>query len=170
MVPESLVRALEEVVRASEAQSEVGEWARRLRPLLEAAVADISAVTVSRQSRRGTGAINYIVEMTQQGEVLTEERVGGNSQPFRCPARVYETLVVVLSEAERPLALDEIMSAVETRMGERPPEHHLRVALRLWMHIQPPLLTRNRARHRSISPQTFSVDSRALWRRLQIPI
>jgi hypothetical protein len=166
-IPESLNKALDEVRSASEVHSEVGAWAMSLRPLLEAAVAEITAATVTRPSRRGTGAINYLVERTEQGEVLTEDRAGGKSKPFRCPAKVYETLVVVLSEAARPLALDEIMTAVAARMGDRPPEHQVRVALRLWMHIEPPLATRNRTRYRPSSLTQFSRQAVEHWNRLR---
>jgi hypothetical protein len=40
------------------------------------------------QSSRGAGEISYFVEETQQGEVLNEERLGGRSQPLRCPKAV----------------------------------------------------------------------------------
>src|SRR6185437_4373857 len=95
-VPESLRKALDEVTRAAGRQSEIGEWARTLRPLLEAATHELASVSVTRTSRRGTGSIDYLVETTQQGEVLTENRVDGRSKPFRCPQAVYIALIDVL--------------------------------------------------------------------------
>ena len=154
---------MQEVTAVSSQKSEVGKWAMMLRPLLEQAVADLNAVTVTRPSRRGTGDITYIVEKTQQGEVLTEHRVGGKSKPFRCPRAVYNILAAILGEAERPLAVDEVMSAVEIRLGERPADHQVRVALRFWMHCAPPLITRSRARHRVTNPATMISEATRLW-------
>jgi hypothetical protein len=165
-VPASLQKALEEVQTASESTLDAKELAKVVRPLLEAAIAEISSSTVSRPSRRGTGPINYVVERTQQGEVLTENRVGGRSKPFRCPTRVYEYLVLVLSEADRPLAMDEIMLALEERMGERPADHQVRVPLRLWMHVDPPLIRRSRARYSLNSRDSFLSTAKHLWRQL----
>ena len=162
-VPESLRKALQEVTAVSSQKSEVGEWARMVRPLLEQAVADLAAVTVTRPSRRGTGDITYIVEKTQQGEVLTENRVGGKSKPFRCPKAVYEALAAVLGETERPLAVDEIMTAVEERLGMRPADHQVRAVLRFWLHTVPPLITRNRARHRPIRSASIVREVTELW-------
>lgn len=166
-VPESLRKALDEVIKVAGTQSEVGEWARALQPLLEAATLELTSVSVTRTSRRGTGTIQYLVETTQQGDVLTEKRTGGRSKPFRCPRTVYNALIDVLGAAERPLAMDEINEAVGIRMGDRPPEHQVRVALRLWMHRAPPLLVRGRSRHRLAAPDRFRQDAHQLWQQLQ---
>jgi hypothetical protein len=168
-VPESLRRVLEEVQRASEVNSDVGRFANTLRMSLEAAIADLAARDVSRPSRRGTGDIKYAIERTQQGEVLSEIRTGGKSKPFRCPREVYFALAAMLEDADRPLGMDEIMSTVEQVLEYRPPDHQVRVPLRLWMHIDPPLLRRSRARHAPILPNSFLSAAAELWERLQLP-
>lgn len=167
-VPVPLKKALEKVIEVSDsgAGSEAERLARWLRPLLEAAVEELATTTITRRSNRGTGEIGYSVEKTQQGEVLTELRHGGKSKPFRCPKKVYEGLAAVLGEADRPLLLDEIMSALETQIGDRPADHQVRVALRLWMHVQPPLVTRSRARHRADSQDEFLGRVTQLWQQL----
>jgi hypothetical protein len=166
-IPLPLRQALDDVMGKSGHETEVGDFARRLRPLLEAAVEELSAASVTRPSRRGTGEVGYVVEKTQQGEVLTENRPGRKSKPFRCPKLVYETLVAVLAGADRPLGMDEIMAVVEAKTGDRPADHQVRVALRFWMHVQPPQLARARARYRVVSREGFPSQAGRLWRQVQ---
>lgn len=163
-VPASLRKALSEVVKAAGANTDAAKLAQSLQPLLERAVEELVADSVVRRSKRGTGRIEYVVERTQQGEVLSETRLGGRSKPFRCPKNVYDALAAILDEADRPLALDEIMAAVEARMGDRPADHQVRVALRLWLHVA--VVTRNRARYRALTA-SFEVTGTELWMRLQ---
>src|SRR5688572_18870596 len=66
VVAQSLVKALEEVTATSGLKSKFGSFARSLRPLLEAAVRELGASSVTRASRRGTGEIEYVVERTEQ--------------------------------------------------------------------------------------------------------
>lgn len=165
-VPEPLRKALAKVKERSDGQSEAGRLAQSLLPLLEAAVAEITTAGVTRPLQRGVGEMAYVVEKTGQGDVLTERRVGTKSKPFRCPKRVLDALATVLGEANRPLAMDEIMAALEARLGDRPADHQVRVAQRLWLHVQPPLLTRNRARYRAVDPSLIIRQANDLWGRL----
>jgi hypothetical protein len=159
--------AIARLEAASRLTTDAGSLARELLPLLKQAVEEMAEETVSRPSRRGTGKVAYLVETTQQGEVLTEERLSGKSKAFRCPKSVYDAVAEVLSKAERPLLLDEIMSAVGEKLGDRPADHQVRVALRFWMHSDPPLVVRNRARYRQIPNDDATRQAGVLWDRLQ---
>ncbi len=160
-----LNKALAKVKEHAGARSAVGRFAASLLPLLEAAAEEVRGEVV-RQSRRGTGEISYLVEKTQQGEVLTERK--SNSKPYRCPRRMYETLATVLASAERPLLLDEIVERMAVELMDRPADHQVRVALRLWMHVQPPLVVRNRARHSASHADQFTKKAEALWIKLRV--
>lgn len=99
--------------------------------------------------------------------MLTEERLSGKSKAFRCPRAVYDAVVEVLSKADRPLLLDEIATGAEKELGDRPADHQVRVALRFWMHLQKPLLTRSRARHRPTSLKDFGDEADRRWLQLR---
>jgi hypothetical protein len=149
----------------SKESSARGQWAEAINVLLEAAVGEMKAMTVTRPSMRGTGQIRYVVEKTQQGEVLSELRLGGKSKPFRCPKAVYEALAVILNESDRPLPLDEIMSALEKKMSARPAEHQVRTALRFWLHAHSNLIRRNRSRYQyqAVNRVDFLRRTQVLW-------
>lgn len=161
--PPSLLAAAELVRVAASGKSDHAAFARRLLPLLEEALEAVAGSVVTRPLRRGTGVVEYVVEKTQQGEVLTENRPGRRSKPFRCPKSVYEALIRVLGGADRPLTTDEITSGVERLMETRPPDHQVRVALRLMLHVEPALLSRSRARYRPVDPRQFPKSADALW-------
>lgn len=167
VVPEPLMQALEKTRVALGSEDTVNGFAKLLLPLLEAAVYELQAGVVVRPARRGTGAMRYVVETTQQGDVLTEERLSGRSQPYRCPKAVYLNLASVLAAAERPLAVEEIISAAEKKVGERPADHQVRVVLRLWMHTEPPLIVRGRARYRPVEPDRLVTHAARHWDRLR---
>jgi len=137
-------------------------FAKRLLPLLEAVTEELAAGSVVRPAR-GTGQIEYSVAMTEQGEALTERRLGGRSKPFRCPKFIYEALTESLAESKKPLSMDEIMAAAEIKLGNRPADFQIRVALRLWMHSDPPMLVRSRSKYSLVAPKGFLVDSKRLW-------
>lgn len=164
MPHEHLNKALAKVRKHAGARSAVGRFAANLLPLLEAA-AEERRNEIVRPSRRGTGEISYLVEKTQQGEVLTEQKA--KSKPYRCPKAVYESVAAVLAAADRPLLMDEIIAATATRFGDRPADHQVRVALRVWMHVQPPLLTRSRARYKASDQGRFLDLAQQLWSSLQ---
>lgn len=163
--PDPLAAALEAVKTRTAAKGAVGDFARQLLPLLEEA----RGHAVRRRAARGTGEIEYVVEKTQQGEVLTERRLSGRSKPFRCPKAVYDAVVAVLAETPRPMSLDEIVAGIEKRLGERPAEFHVRVPLRLWMHVQPSLLRRSRARYGRSDGSDFPAAATAAWHHLRGP-
>ena len=163
-VPQPLIRAIRRLTEASTSRGKAAELAAEVLPLLEAAVVVIRGV--SRPSRRGTGEIEYLVEKTQQGEVLTERRLSGNSQPYRCPKAIYEAVADVLAKAERPLLLDEIVTGVEKHVGHRPSDFHVRLPLRFWMHGDHPTVVRNRARYSALLKAESTTSAQKLWEKI----
>ena len=113
--------------------------------------------------KRGGATVQYVVEQGANGETLTERREGGTAKPIRCPKAIYDAMVKVLSEADRPLPLDEIIAAVGTALHDQPPDFQVRVPLRLWMQVEPPLVMRNRARYRAVDAADFKGKSSQLW-------
>lgn len=77
--------------------------------------------------------------------ILTEHRVGGRPYPFRCPKPIYDAMAEVLAGADHALSLEEMITAVTAVTGDPPADYQVRVPLRLWMHVEPPLIVRNRA-------------------------
>jgi hypothetical protein len=144
---------------------EVGRIAHRLLELLPQIAGHGS--TVTRPSKRGTAALQYLVEKTAAGETLAERRVSGKSQPFRCPKHLYDAVVEVIADAEEALAVDEIAAAAESRARSRPADFQLRVPLRLWMSTDPPMLIRDRARYRARNQPSFAKEAAAIWKKLK---
>jgi CTP-dependent riboflavin kinase len=164
-VPVALRKALEEVAKTAASSSEARNFAKAILPLLEAAVTELTSGTTVKRAARGTGKIEYVVQMTEQGETLTERRLSGRSKPFRCPKLVYDALIKAIGEGQRPMSMDDIMTAVEAKLGDRPADFQLRVPLRLWMHTEPPLVIRSRARYR-VTGSSFISAASSLWTRL----
>ena len=115
------------------------------------------------KSGRGEADVEYVVEDTVNGMALTERRLGGRAHPFRCPKSVYEALAKVMSESDRALPLDELVATVGEVLGDQPPDYQVRVPLRFWMHVEPPLVQRNRARYRATDAKKFANATRKLW-------
>jgi hypothetical protein len=167
VVPEPILVAMQ-LLRGVRRKGDVGRLATEILALLERADAELRAgqKPVRRESRRSNAGIEYVVETTAAGEVLTEKRLSGKSQPFRCPKAVYDAVAQVLGKTDRALSVDEIAEDVKGRLGDRPADFQLRVPLRLWMHVQPPLLLRGRARYRSTMGDNFVLVSVRLWNAL----
>ena len=158
-----LQAAIDAVTTASEKGGDVGAFAARLLPLLRR----VARQTERRPARRDlSGPIEYAVESSTEGESLVERRLSGKSFPFRCPQNVYEALADVLAEAARPMSIDDLLAAVEARVGFRPAEFQVRVALRFWLYRQPPIVLRNRARYSSASATGMTAAAKGLWEKI----
>jgi hypothetical protein len=72
-------------------------------------------------------------------------------------------MAMVLAAADRPLGVEEIGAEVGKLTGEPPADHQVRVALRLWMHVDPALVSRNRARYRSVDAENLHKASSNIW-------
>lgn len=114
-------------------------------------------------SKRGEAEVEYSVEASVNGLVLNERRNGRKAHPLRCPAKVYDAMVAVLSKSGRAVPLDELVSAVAEVLGDAPADYQVRVPLRLWMQVDPPLLSRNRARYRPVDAARFASEATKLW-------
>jgi len=116
-----------------------------------------------RSAKRGTARVEYRVETTGLGEALAEHRPGSTAMPFRCPRNVYDAIVAVLVEAKTPLLVPEIVAEVGKRMGITPAAHQFRPVLRLWMHVKPSLVMRNRSRYLPKDRGSFKTVTAKLW-------
>jgi hypothetical protein len=170
-VPEEIRLALTLARQTARGSGKVATFAKEIEHILERGIKQIEVAelpTVARRAdRSGEEQVIYVVDQDRgHGEALAEHRTSGKSKPMRCPKKVYDALARVLTGADRPLGLEEIMAAVGKVLGDRPADHQVRVALRLWMHVDPPLLARNRARYRPLVNMDFSTSALALWQTL----
>jgi hypothetical protein len=168
MVPESLLLAMQ-LLRGVRRKGPMGTLARDVLALLERADEELRAegTVVRRESGRSAAAIEYVVEMTKGVEVVTESRLSGKSAPFKCPKAIYDAMVQVLAAAERPMSLEDIMEAVNRHVTDAAAEYQVRVPLRLWMHVDPALIVRSRARYRLADPKAFISQATRLWSSLR---
>lgn len=165
-VPEELRVAAELAVKTASAGGPLGRFAHEIGRLLAAAIPKLEvqqARASASQRLRDAKGREYLVQGERANEALIEYRLSGKAKPMRCPKSVYEAMVQVLESADRPLSVEEIATGVEKVMGVRPADFQMRVPLRLWMNVQPPLLSRNRARYRASAPQTVQSVAHALW-------
>lgn len=167
-VPEEIRLALTLARQTARGSGKIATFAKEMERILERGISQIEVAELPNVARRadrsGEEQVIYVVDQDRgHGEALAEHRTSGKSKPMRCPKRVYDALAGVLGAADRPLGLDEVMTAVEKVMGDRPADHQVRVALRLWMHVDPPLVSRNRARYRLIDTNSFTTRAKALW-------
>lgn len=171
-VPEELRLALELAEMTAASRGRFAPFAREMVSLLKRAEEQIRAldvpVSLVRSTKRGNERI-YLAEKdaSGHGEVLAEHRTSGKSYPFRCSKALYDAMTEVLITTDRPLFVEEIASAVEKKMGERPADFQVRVPLRLWLSVDPPLVIRNRARYRAARPVSLASDANILWTKLR---
>jgi hypothetical protein len=160
-VPEELRIAIELAQRTVRAGGRVAVFAREMVRLLERTEQRLMAT----KGRLPSGDKRvYVVD--GKTEMLAEHRTSGKSNPFRCPKALYDAVVQVLAAADRPLAVEEIAVGAAKVMGAPSPEFQVRLPLRLFMSVDPPLLVRNRARY-SRSDDRFDNDAISLWNRLR---
>lgn len=163
----SEIRPLDEIRRllaTITSPAKAAATARRIARLLNDVEDEVrTAKKFVRTPKRGIAAVVYTVEVTSLGESVAEHRPNGSSKPFRCPRAVYDAVVDVLARTSSALSSSEIADAIEHRTGIRPGDHQFRVPLRLWVHVQPALLLRSRARYRPADPKTFQAETAKLW-------
>lgn len=145
---------------------EIARQVLALLDLVEERITDRSG-PLPRAVRRGATAVVYAVERSALGETLAEHRPAGNAQPFRCPRPVYDAVVTALADAKKPMSTAEIAAEVEKRTGMKPANHQFRVPIRLFLHVDPPLIIRNRARYIAASRRTVRKAAAQLWLRMK---
>jgi hypothetical protein len=171
-VPDELRVALELAERTAAGKGRVATFAKEMANLLVRAEKKLEAgatgISVSRSARGSDDRVEYLVEKAGIGheETLAEHRTNGKSKPFRCSKGLYDAVVKVLVATDRSLSVEEIASGVERLGLERPAEFQLRVPLRLWMHIEPALISRNRAKYRPIDSKRIVLEASHLWNSL----
>ena len=142
--------------------------ARQVIALLDQEMADRQQpISFLHDAKRGAARVEYRVERTGLGENVAEYRPGSKAKPFRCPRPLYEAIVAVLDNADGPLSMAEIVEQVARQTGQPPGDHQYRPAIRLWMHVQPPLLRRSRSRYSPSDGQSFKASASKLWHDLK---
>jgi hypothetical protein len=76
-------------------------------------------------------------------------------------------MALVLASAERPLAVEEIIVQTAKLLSEPPADHQVRVVLRLWMHVEPALVSRNRTRYAPTDAASFPSSAQSVWEALK---
>lgn len=113
--------------------------------------------------KRGASAMQYSIERLQGGEMLTEHRVGGKSQPFRVPKSLYLLAAKTMAAAQKPLKFEELLKDVSDKASPSPGPHQVRAVLRFWQTSEPSLVNRARSRYSAPAPKTFARDAQRRW-------
>src|SRR4051812_17062919 len=79
---------------------------KKVLALLRVVEAEFQRVAVVEPVRQGRTPLVYVVETTALGETLAEKRPGGTAQPFRCPRAVWDAVISVLAEADKPMSAE----------------------------------------------------------------
>lgn len=107
----------------------------------------------------------YRIEERRRGSFLVEYREGGR-QPFCCPRQVYEAVAVALGSLGRPAQFEELLAMAGKRWKATPADYLLRVCLRFWRSVTPPLVHKDRTHYRAIGAGKFENAARRAWRNL----
>jgi len=110
----------------------------------------------------------YRIDKAKGQEYLAEYR-SANQQPFRCPARIYESFVDLMSRVSEPETFEKLLGQMRQKSGEDLPDYLLRMCLRFWMGTHPPLVEKNRTRYKARKRSTFKRDAFRAWRELLKP-
>jgi hypothetical protein len=167
-VPDELKIAIELAERSVRGGGRVATLAKEMIRLLKATERHLVAIETPIAAVRPMGdKLVYVVH--SKNETLTEFRTSGKASPFRCPNRLYDAMAQVLASAERGLAVEEIIVEAARVLGEPPADHQVRVVLRLWMHAEPALVSRNRARYAPTDAAHIVSTAKSLWEELKVP-
>jgi hypothetical protein len=123
-----------------------------------------------RNSRtgRGEGRVtmkSYSVEQTGEAQSLLEHRAE-DDRPFRCPRPTFDAVAKTLAEHPAFSKYSSITDKVARRLGVRPADYQLRVAIRFLMSPDVRLVERRRARYRPVDGDDFLARANAAWSRL----
>jgi hypothetical protein len=145
-------RNIEHAMRAAPAKERRRE--RALVPISLAAGASPSAGPTYAIVRRG-------------GDQMLEERRPGR-QPFRVNRRLYDAVVNVLAEADKPLEFDKLSSRVRHHLNRKElPAYLPRTALRWWLSLETsPIVRAHSEYERRGTPEQFRANANDAWKRL----
>ncbi|MEE9297088.1 MAG: hypothetical protein V3W34_19275 [Phycisphaerae bacterium] len=101
----------------------------------------------------------------RRGIFLVEYREGGR-QPFCCPRQVYEAVAAALGSLGRPAQFEELLAVAGKRLKGAPADYLLRVCLRFWQSVDPPLVHKDRTHYSAIGSGKFENAARRAWRNL----
>lgn len=109
----------------------------------------------------------YTIEQRQRGMFLCEYRIDGRPQPFCCPLEIYEVIANILETTDDFTHFAEIQRGVAEQIGNTPPDYLIRLSLRFWLSIDPPIVQKDRSRYRACVRGKFINAARRAWRDLE---
>lgn len=116
-----------------------------------------------RPTRRRTGEdTKYALEGEGEQASLAEYRQSG--QPLRVGKPAYDLLVNTLAAAGRPLAFDEVMTAMANASSDPPADWQARVILRYLLRAKPDLVRRARSRYQPLNPPGLRKAAERWWK------
>ena len=115
---------------------------------------------------RGREGRRYFIEDTATGPLLAEGKIGETSPPFKVSKAIYDATIEVLVSAESPMLFEELLQNVASKIAVPPADYHIRVPLRFWMSLSPPLVHRARKKYHPVERSHFASAAVAAWKAL----
>ena len=109
----------------------------------------------------------YTVEKRRRGLHLCEYRIAGRRQPFCCPKDVYELIAAALEKLDRYVQFEELRTVVGKQMQGLPPEYLIRICLRFWHSVDPPIVEKDHTHYRPSARGRFTNAAKRAWRELE---
>jgi len=109
--------------------------------------------------RRGDFAVTYVVRKARSGEERLFEQREGSRKSLSASKADYGAAIKAMADFDRPAKFSELWDRFVANGGtEASSQYPLRVVLRFWQSLSPPLIAKQRAR--------FSMDDADGWDRL----
>lgn len=112
----------------------------------------------------GSSRSRFRIEVVQGGQEALAEYFTPGRAPFRCPQHLYEAVANAMERSSVPSGVKDILRSACEIAGEAIPDYLMRVCIRFWQSIEPPLISRERARYAPAEPGSFLLEARKAWR------
>jgi hypothetical protein len=117
------------------------------------------------RTRQGAN-IDYLLETVGSDVLLTERRRGATSKPYRTSKDMYDAVVRAVTTSSSPPDFEGIVAALSKYLSVELALHEVRMILRFWQHVRPPILKRQKRKYHPLTAD-FSASAGALWSKLQ---
>ena len=168
--PDNAEDAIKEIRRLLADWLDKAEESRRpvaqIMRLLEVVDEDLKQRAVKKPGRAKTlprDEPRYTVENTASGPMLTEGKSGEKSPPFRVPKAIYDLVAEVLAVSSKPIRFEDILAEVSQKAVAAPSDFQVRVCLRYWMSVDPPLIVRAKSMYHPVSQTKFISLTQDHW-------
>ena len=105
----------------------------------------------------------HTVETTASGEFLTESGGDDTSPAFRVSRNIYDLTAEVLANSTKPMRFEDILASVTQKAPAPPGDHQIRVCIRFWLGVDPPLLARGKSMYYPTNRASFQLATTKLW-------